>query len=371
MKSSSVSSPNVENTEEVRWHHVLDPSLIAHSHINPLSSSFLHPTQATLARKDPNSNEEFLWTSRNQRKNRHIKYTPNTKSRHGSSLLVGLGHMVRIEYWNVSWWLTLNVIQAFTLGSVVWVINGFYSFLPFVDSSFANSVSGIGWSAWVGATIFEFGAILGVLEAWNRGDTANFGWGVSRALGYKDDNDTEAQGNTEFDRDAPGSSNNSVQAKTKLVRKRKWMWYSTDPKYWHELGFLAAFVQFWAATIFWISGFTALPEIQNTISTETGVQDGTFWTPQVVGGTGFIISSTLLILETQKKWYIPNLLSLGWQIAIWNFIGAVGFTLCGALGYASATSTKAAYQSSLCTFWGGWAFLIGSVLQWYEAVNSV
>ena len=28
------------------------------------------------------------------------------------------------------------------------------------------------------------------------------------------------------------------------------------------------------------------------------------------------------------------------QIAIWNLIGAVGFTLCGALGYAAASSSK-------------------------------
>jgi hypothetical protein len=56
---------------------------------------------------------------------------------------------------------------------------------------------------------------------------------------------------------------------------------------------------------------------------------------------------------------------------VWNFIGAVGFTLCGAFGYASQSSTGAAYQSALSTFWGGWAFLFGSVLQWFEAVNAV
>jgi hypothetical protein len=56
---------------------------------------------------------------------------------------------------------------------------------------------------------------------------------------------------------------------------------------------------------------------------------------------------------------------------VWNFVGAVGFTLCGALGYAAATNSKALYQSSLSTFWGGWAFLIGSVIQLYEVVNPL
>jgi hypothetical protein len=72
---------------------------------------------------------------------------------------------------------------------------------------------------------------------------------------------------------------------------RKWIWFTTDPKYWTELGFLAGFVQLWAATIFWISGFTGLPEMQNIIMSTPRLLNGSFWTPQVIGGCGFIISS--------------------------------------------------------------------------------
>jgi hypothetical protein len=70
-------------------------------------------------------------------------------------------------------------------------------------------------------------------------------------------------------------------------------------------------VQYWAATIFWISGyclslflflaltdclcifisFTAIPEIQTAIMPKQGLLDGVFWTPQVIGGSGFIIAS--------------------------------------------------------------------------------
>ncbi|KAJ3903990.1 hypothetical protein F5879DRAFT_802509 [Lentinula edodes] len=352
------------DTKNGRWHYRLEPTLFTHSPNNAFPNGigrFLHPTRATLASKDPDRDEEFLWKSRDHRKNRHVKYTPNKdRSRHGKNLLVGIEHMARLEYWNVSWW----VAMAFTVGSIIWVVNGFYSFLPFVDTSFSMSTSGIGWTAWVGATVFEVGAVLGVLEAWNRGETANFGWGVRQVLGYE--NILETSGGI-----ADSSLPSSEGKEGNMKGQQKWRWFSSDPKYWHELGFLAAFSQFWAATIFWISGFTALPSIQIAIETRTGVLDGVFWTPQVVGGMGFVISSSLLLLETQKRWYLPNPLSLGWQVAIWNFIGAIGFTLCGALGYAAQVSTKAAYQSSLSTFWGGWAFLIGSVLQWYESVNSV
>ena len=37
--------------------------------------------------------------------------------------------------------------------------------------------------------------------------------------------------------------------------------------------------------------------------------------------------------------------------------------LCGALGPAYGNS-GAEYEASLATFWGSWAFLIGSVIQW-------
>lgn len=76
-----------------------------------------------------------------------------------------------------------------------------------------------------------------------------------------------------------------------------------------------------------------------------------------MGGCGFIISSTLIMLEVQKKWYLPNLRSLGWHIGFWNLVGAFGFTLCGALGYG-IDRPGVAYASTLSTFVGSWAFLV-------------
>lgn len=57
------------------------------------------------------------------------------------------------------------------------------------------------------------------------------------------------------------------------------------------------------------------------------------------------------------------------QCVVWNFVGGVGFTLSGIFGFYKAQWGM--YQSALSTFWGGWAFLIGSVVQWYESVNTV
>ncbi|KAF8906736.1 hypothetical protein CPB84DRAFT_1769501 [Gymnopilus junonius] len=264
--------------------------------------------------------------------------------------------MGRLEYWNISWW----VAQTFTWGSVIWCINGFAAFLPFCNSHVEPSLDLTGWTAFIGATIFEVGSVLGVLEALNRRD----------AVVFSDEATGKTADDNSHEHEPPRSPTEKGTAQTdQSPRRKKWVWLPTNAKYWHEMGFLAAFFQLLGATIFWISGFTALPSILTVLSKSQGHLDGAFWTPQVVGGTGFIISSIFIMLEEQRIWWQPRLVSLGWQIGVWNFIGAIGFTLCGALGYS--TNSGAQYESSLATFWGSWAFLIASVLQWYECVNAV
>lgn len=74
--------------------------------------------------------------------------------------------------------------------------------------------------------------------------------------------------------------------------KPSWIWfpstYDLKTHYLRDIGFLACLFQFLGATIFWISGFTALPGVNNKMS--QGLLDGVFWTPQVIGGSGFIVS---------------------------------------------------------------------------------
>jgi len=112
--------------------------------------------------------------------------------------------------------------------------------------------------------------------------------------------------------------------------RRNWVWFPSwhdlTSHYFREIGFLACLSQTIGATVFWISGFTALPKVIHM--TNKSLTDGVFWTPQVIGGTGFVISGLLFMLETQKKWYLPAWATLGWHIGLWNLIGALGFTVC-------------------------------------------
>jgi len=302
--------------------------------------------------------------------------------------------------WDISW----LVAFIFTLGSCVWVINGFFVWLPVVAPSteFPNEILyGGGITAFIGAILFfEFGSVLLIFEAINADNSGCFGWAVEQLLdehGRNNDLENGHEHTTDLEngqeqeqetgkvvprlRFTPNKQHcrHHHQNKRNFVGKpssktildgktapsppstssptnppnKAWQWFPSGralrTHYLHELGFLAGCAQLFGATIFGISGITALPGIIDHLEPQY-VLNAAYWIPQVIGGSGFIVSSTLYLLETQKKWYIPAPKILGWHVAFWNLIGALGFTLCGALGMAYGNS-GAQFQAGLATFW--------------------
>ncbi|KAF4342060.1 integral membrane protein [Fusarium beomiforme] len=321
----------------------------------------------------------YVWRSRDNRKGRHALAISVDPRKHDATqgprpsntwnqTLRGILKMfVRYPVWDVSY----DVAVVFTIGSVIWVVNGYYSFLPVLYPSMKVSNWGGGLTAFIGATVFEFGSILLMLEAVNENRSDCFGWAVEESL------DGILHLSHEHNcKHAHAQKGTFVKGKLESVEKgsrqdRMWSWWPTwyelKTHYFFDIGFLACSSQTIGATVFWISGFTALPPILNNFSTPA--ENGAYWLPQVIGGTGFIVSSLLFMLEVQPRWYIPAPGVLGWHIGLWNLIGAIGFTLCGALGF-DMKNPGANYALTLSTFIGSWAFLIGSVIQWYESLNK-
>jgi hypothetical protein len=182
---------------------------LGHHHVDG-PFSFLNPTHAEVdlqpskePESDPsadkletneitNGKASFLWRSRDNRKGRHAVILedsddPNysqdnlfTRTQSLKEVWKGILRMVfQYPYWDISY----LVATFFTWGSVVWVINAFFVYLPIVQPSteFKNEVSsGGGITAFIGATIFEFGSILLILEAWNENRSACFGWALEK-----------------------------------------------------------------------------------------------------------------------------------------------------------------------------------------------
>ncbi|KAH7213319.1 uncharacterized protein BKA55DRAFT_546542 [Fusarium redolens] len=325
----------------------------------------------------------YVWRSRDNRKGRHAlaisvdprKHEatkgPRPSNSYHQTLRGILKMFVRYPVWDVSY----DVAVVFTIGSIIWVINGFFSWLPVLNPSTKFSDWAGGLSAFIGATIFEFGSVLLMLEAVNENRSDCFGWAVEESVDgilhlnhAHNCKHAHAQKRTFVKQSAKTLEKNTTEV---AGNDRMWSWWPTwyelRTHYFFDIGFLACSSQTFGATVFWISGFTALPPILNSLSTPA--ENGVYWLPQVIGGTGFIVSSILFMLEVQPRWYIPAPGVLGWHIGLWNFVGAIGFTLCGALGFG-ITHPGVEYALTLATFIGSWAFLIGSVIQWYESLNK-
>jgi len=148
----------------------------------------------------PADEVEFHWTSRNNRKGRHqLNFRPAIDAATAIYLLPestasmravvkNVGRMfTKYPFWDVSWLIAF----IFTLGSVVWVFNAFFVWLPLQNPSteFKNEILYAGGiTAFIGATIFVFGSILLMLEAINENRTGCFGWAVEQVLeGVSDD----------------------------------------------------------------------------------------------------------------------------------------------------------------------------------------
>tara|TARA_R110002003_G_scaffold290_2_gene18528 strand:+ start:9790 stop:11007 length:1218 start_codon:yes stop_codon:yes gene_type:complete len=366
-------------------------SLSHHRVTGPLP--FLNPTRAHF-HHDARPDIRYKWTSRNNRKGRHalivhssaataaLKQSTPRSTSSIRSVLHNVGRM--LTYYPV-WDVSFDVAYVFTLGSVIWVINAFFVWLPLVRprSEFTNEeLYGGGITAFIGATVFEVGSLLLMAEAINENTSGCFGWALERSLSHgKEDGAVDVKPENAScthhhsnRRNLVGKGGHAgVDNSTKHEAQpgtRTWVWCpSTEAlrtHYLHSLGFLASLAQLLGATIFWISGLTALPGIYDRMSRPLTI--ALYWTPQVLGGLGFIVSGTLFMLETQSAWWKPAPKTLGWWIGAWNLVGGVGFTVCPAFGYDR--SSWAQYQACLSTFWGSWAFLIGSVIQWYESLEK-
>jgi len=84
-------------------------------------------------------------------------------------------------YWDVSYLVAI----IFTLGSVVWCINAFFVWLPLQNPSteFPGEIADAGGiTAFIGATIFEIGSVLLMIEAVNENRADCFGWALEEVL---------------------------------------------------------------------------------------------------------------------------------------------------------------------------------------------
>ncbi|GAA5866048.1 hypothetical protein JCM3774_000005 [Rhodotorula dairenensis] len=165
----------------------------------------------------------------------------------------------------------------------------------------------------------------------------------------------------------------------------QWKWFGLPPAHKRlDLGFLANAIQLFGAVAFEISVISGLPGVLGASGNVGGPDQsgrvarewiGAYWAMQIVGSPCFTVAGLIFSLETQTRWYKPNLVSIGWWIGAWNVIGGFGFWFCGIFGIWRQTDLSNPehfqhYGTAFSTFWGSWAFLIGSYIQMLETLNK-
>lgn len=306
---------------------------------------------------------------------RHVlivsRYSPLALQVKGTSkwfqVLKGIGRMFTLfPVWDISWWVGVS----FTIGCVIFILDGLLYWLPvaFPETKFANEDVAGGVLAFVGATLFQIGAILLFFESVNQRAEVHFGKAIKHMLSR---HDTSQSGNN-------GSGDNAISHSSSRRQpdlgvhpsERTWTWWPTWEElrthYVYEIGFWASLTMSIGATIFYVSGIMALPWIYNSLS--DGAVKGAYLLTYLVGGVFFMVSSCLYTLEVQPTWYRIQPKKIGWHIGVWNFIGGTGWTLAASFGYC--TPEWCSYQSYLALAWASTAFTIGSAMQWYESLDK-
>jgi hypothetical protein len=324
------------------------------------------------------------------------------------------------------------VAFGYTLGSAIFVINGCFAWLPlgFPDLPMfpGQAKYGVGITSCIGVLLFQISAFVAYLEAVNEG---SFGGSAMRRFlddsssGNEDDEQKEmvdAKLNLFLTHLDPRHHRQTLHANAAIDPELGWKTkdlptttlsipsdkepkHATTPRprrgaldygssleesstttlpphtfiflpslhdlqhhHIHSIGFLACSIQLLGTTIFVITGIVALPGILETLT--QWQLNAAYWIPQMIASAFFIIASCLFMLETQEKWWRPEVKSLGWWVGVWSLVGSLGFMLCGALGPAYANPT-AVYHCSLASLWGSAAFLVSSLVQWYEVTERM
>ncbi|KAK5550217.1 hypothetical protein LTR46_011780, partial [Exophiala xenobiotica] len=271
--------------------------------------------------------------------------------------LTGVKRMfTEFPYWDISFW----VAFLFTVGCLIFIIASLFYWLPvaYPSTEFPRETT-LGGDVlfFVGATLFQVGAVFLIFEAVNENQKGCFGWAVRELFCEVDPSSCTHH-----------HQRNDKSAGPLLQRRWRWWpsWHEFRTHYIREIGFVANISLAIGATVFYVSGILDLSGIYGHLS--QGVLWGVYWLSYLVGSVLFVFSGILLLLETQEKWYKPAPHVIGWHAGLWNLIGAVEWILSASFGYCSASWCE--YQSDLTLLWASAAYTVGSAILWYEALDK-
>lgn len=236
------------------------------------------------------------------------------------------------------------VTILFLIGSILFLVNSIFGLIPFAapELAFAGLMTiAFPVTIFVGASAFLIAGIIDLLGAFNA-----------------------ENGVMEIAKTQDGAAR--LEHQPALLGSEEWSWSAcgrfrkllrTDP------AFQAGFFQFCGGLVLSVSAWTTIPGL---IDPKADYFPLLAFVPQVIGGAMIFIGNLVVMFAEQDRWWKPKVTDAGWQGALWGGLGGFGFMWSG-IFLLVADFVLAAWAS----FAGSVAFLLGSVLVWYDTMEVV
>ncbi|KAK2039201.1 hypothetical protein LZ31DRAFT_579059 [Colletotrichum somersetense] len=245
-----------------------------------------------------------------------------------------LGAMLTIYPYRDMGWL---VTMAFMMSAISFSLNGIFSLVHLLDPQldFPGRETATQVTFVLGSSLLTLSAWMGLLAAIN----------VDRAT-------------LDPKKDAPDAY------KPALLGSDEWAWVPSWSEFtdvfWPSAAFRAGILQLLAGSFFTIAAVGTLPGVLDLTHPNATILFVS--SPQLIGGSFFVLAGLLMIFLSQNKWYIPLILDASWQNGFWNLVGASGFL---AVGVVTLLHKNDAVTLASLLLMSGLGFLIASVIQWY------
>ncbi|KAK1979833.1 hypothetical protein LZ30DRAFT_725005 [Colletotrichum cereale] len=233
------------------------------------------------------------------------------------------------------------VTMLFVLGSIDFLVNATLGLLPFIDPALAFptlATVALPSTILIGAAMFTTGGVLGTIAAFN----------ADRGTLEKTEGKSEEGGVNVIYRPA-------------LIGSPAWVWIPSAADFaalLKTLPFQAGMMQLSGGTILSVAAVAGIPGLIDP--NDLALTQVLVFMPQVIGGSMFFVANFALMIFAQDVWYRPKFGSGEWQGALWNAIASIGFAVTGLLLLQGNF-----LGASVASFVGSFAFLVGSVIQWY------
>ncbi|KAH8897297.1 hypothetical protein GQ53DRAFT_638317 [Thozetella sp. PMI_491] len=153
--------------------------------------------------------------------------------------------------------------------------------------------------------------------------------------------------------------------KPALLGSSSWAWIPSRVdfnKTFKTIPFQAGLIMLLGGAILSTSVVAGFPGVLDP--TDAFLPQVTIFLPLTVGGSLFVSANLLLMFWLQPKWYLPAIGNAAWQGAFWSTVGSLNFALTGLLLFQGDV-----FGSSVTNLVGSAAFLIGSIIQWYDLMG--